>query len=54
MILTPSVSTLAFPCMKTPRLLSRGSRGRPQSFVAPAAPTTAFSRVDVRGWVGMK
>ena len=54
MILTPSVNTLAFPSMKTPRLLSRGSRGRTQSFVAPATPTTAFSRVDVRGWVGMK
>lgn len=54
MILTPSVNTLAFPSMKTPRLLSRGSRGRPQSFVAAATPTTAFSRVDVRGWVGMK
>ena len=54
MILTPSVNTLAFPSMKTPRLLSRGSRGRTQSFVAQATPTTAFSRVDVRGWVGMK
>ena len=54
MILTPSVNTLAFPSMKTPRLLSRGSRGRPKSFVAAATPTTAFSRVDVRGWVGMK
>lgn len=54
MILTPSVNTLAFPSMKTPRLLSRGSRGRPQSFVASATPTTAFSRVDVRGWVGIK
>lgn len=54
MILTPSVNTLAFPCLKTPRLSIRGSRGRPKSFVAPAAPTTAFSLVDVRGWVGMK
>ena len=54
MILTPSVNTLAFPSMKTPRLLSRGSRGRPQSFIAPATPTTAYSRVDVRGWVGMR
>jgi len=54
MILTPSVNTLAFPSMKTPRLLSRGSRGRPQSFIAQATPTTAFSRVDVRGWIGMK
>jgi tyrosine-protein phosphatase len=54
MILTPSVNTLTFPSMKTPRLLSRGSRGRQNSFVAPATPTTAFSRVDVQGWVGMK
>jgi len=54
MILTPSVNTLAFPSMKIPRLLSRGSRGRPQSFIAPATPTTAFSLVDVRGWVGAK
>jgi len=54
MILTPSVNTLAFPSMKTPRLLSRGPRGRPQSFIVPATSTTAFSRVDVRGWVGMK
>jgi len=54
MILTPSVNTLAFPSMKTPRLSMRGSRGRPQSFIAQATPTTAFSLVDVRGWVGMK
>lgn len=54
MILTPNVNTLAFPNMKTPRLLSRGSRGRPNSLFASATPTTAFSRVDVRGWVGMK
>ena len=54
MILTPSVNTLAFPSMKTPRLSIRGSRGRPQSLLASATPTTAFSRVDVRGWVGMK
>jgi tyrosine-protein phosphatase len=54
MILTPSVNTLAFPSMKTPRLSLRGSRGRPKSFVAQATPTTAFSLVDVRGWVGMK
>ena len=54
MILTPSVNTLAFPNMKTPRLLSRGSRGRHNSLIASATPTTAFSRVDARGWVGMK
>lgn len=54
MILTPSVNTLAFPSMKTPRLLSRGSRGRHSSLIASATPTTAFSRVDARGWVGMK
>jgi len=54
MILTPSVNTLAFPNMKTPRLLSRGSRGRHSSLITSATPTTAFSRVDVRGWVGMK
>lgn len=54
MILTPSVNTLAFPSMKTPRLLSRGSRGRPNSLISSATPTTAHSRVDVRGWVGMK
>ena len=54
MILTPSVNTLAFPSMKTPRLSMRGSRGRPQSFIAQATPTTAFSLVDVRGWIGMK
>ena len=54
MILTPSVNTLAFPSMRTPRLSSIGSRGRPKSFIAPATSTTAFSLVDVRGWVGMK
>jgi hypothetical protein len=48
------VNTLAFPSMKTPRLSMRGSRGRPQSFIAQSTPTTAFSLVDVRGWVGMK
>jgi tyrosine-protein phosphatase len=54
MILTPSVNTLAFPSMKTPRLSSRGSRVRPNSLISSATPTTAFSLVDVRGWVGMK
>ena len=54
MILTPSMNTLAFPSMRTPRMSMRGSRGRPQSFIAQATPTTAFSLVDVRGWVGMK
>ena len=49
-----STKILTFPSMKTPRLSSRGSRGRPSSLIFSATPTTALSCVDVRGWVGTK
>lgn len=55
MILTPSVSTfLPFPSVSTPRVSSLKT-GRRMSFIgvgAPATPTTAYSRVDARGWIG--
>jgi tyrosine-protein phosphatase len=57
MILTPSVSNFVpFPSISAPRVSTRKSHGRRTSFIGvgpPATPTTAFSRVDARGWVGM-
>lgn len=51
---TPTVSTFVpFPIIPTPR---RKSPGRRTSFIGVgqlATPTTAYSRVDARGWVGM-
>lgn len=55
MILTPSVSSFfPFPSASTPRV-STLKTGRRMSFIgigAPATPTTAYSRVDARGWIG--
>jgi tyrosine-protein phosphatase len=57
MILTPSVNNFVpFPSTSPPRVSTRKSHGRRTSFIgvgAPATPTTAFSRVDARGWVGV-
>ena len=55
---TPSTLTLTsnsfpFPPMSTPRVSTFKSEGRRKSFIgltAPATPTVASSRVDVRGW----
>ncbi|KIY65505.1 phosphatases II [Cylindrobasidium torrendii FP15055 ss-10] len=59
---TPSIMTLSnmmppggvpFPAM-TPRVSTFRSHGRTRSFIgiaAPPTPTTAFSKVDAKGWV---
>ncbi|TDL28577.1 hypothetical protein BD410DRAFT_834652 [Rickenella mellea] len=49
-------TSLPFPSLHTPRVSTfKGGHGRSRSFIGlgvPATPTTACSRVDVRGWVG--
>lgn len=62
---TPSTMTVTsnptgaipFPGLSTPRVSTFRSHGRTKSFIglgAPPTPTTACSRVDVRGWVGVE
>ena len=49
---TPNASSIQFPSTSTPR-----SRGRPRSIIGvgtPATPTTAFTRLNVRGYVGIQ
>jgi tyrosine-protein phosphatase len=49
-------SPLPFPSMSTPRVSTFRSGGRTRSFIglgAAPTPTTACSRVDVRGWIGL-
>ncbi|EIW64735.1 uncharacterized protein TRAVEDRAFT_112206 [Trametes versicolor FP-101664 SS1] len=56
---TPSTLTITsnsypFPSISTPRVSTFKSEGRRRSFIgltAPATPTVASSRVDVRGWM---
>ena len=61
---TPSTMTLMsnvvgpvpFPSLLTPRVSTFRSKGRTRSFIglgAPPTPTVAFSKVDVRGLVGL-
>jgi len=61
---TPSTMTLMsnvvgpvpFPSLSTPRVSTFHSKGRTRSFIglrAPPTPTVAFSKVDVRGHVGL-
>ncbi|KDR85175.1 hypothetical protein GALMADRAFT_54089 [Galerina marginata CBS 339.88] len=61
---TPSTMTLTsnlagpvpFPSLSTPRVSTFHSKGRTRSFIglgAPPTPTVAFSKVDVRGYVGL-
>ncbi|GJE86052.1 dual specificity phosphatase domain-containing protein [Phanerochaete sordida] len=55
MMLVPSSSLLKSP-MLTPRIASFRAAGNRRSFIGVgslATPTTACSRVDARGWVGM-
>ena len=53
-----SNSTLPFPSLSTPRISTfRTQGGRNKSFIglpSVSTPTVASSRVDARGWVGMK
>ncbi|KAJ7630663.1 hypothetical protein FB45DRAFT_793276 [Roridomyces roridus] len=62
---TPSTMTLTsntngsvpFPSISTPRVSTFRSQGRTRSFIglgAPPTPTTAFSRVDARGYIGLE
>jgi tyrosine-protein phosphatase len=62
---TPSAMTLMshhagpvpFPSLSTPRVSTFHSKGRTRSFIglgAPPTPTVAFSKVDVRGYVGLQ
>ncbi|TFK76925.1 hypothetical protein BDN72DRAFT_807171 [Pluteus cervinus] len=60
---TPSTMTLSnvgtplTSVFMTPRVSSFRSQGRTKSFIgvgAPATPTTAFSKVDARGYVGLE
>lgn len=56
MTLTSNPDPVSFPTFSTPRVSSFRSNGRTKSFIglwAPPTPTTACSRVDVRGWVGL-
>lgn len=49
--------TFPFPSQTTPRVATSRSHGRTRSFIglgASVAPTTAYSRVDARGWVGLE
>lgn len=62
---TPSTMTLTstmvnpmlFPSLTTPRVSTFRAHGRTRSFIglgAPPTPTTAFSKVDARGYVGLE
>ncbi|KAJ7169597.1 hypothetical protein C8R46DRAFT_1217277 [Mycena filopes] len=62
---TPSAMTLTsninasvpFPSLSTPRVSTFRSEGRTRSFIglgAPPTPTTAFSKVDARGFFGLE
>jgi tyrosine-protein phosphatase len=51
------INTCPFPSQTTPRVATSRSHGRTRSFIglgASVAPTTAHSRVDARGWVGLE
>lgn len=54
---SPGLLGGGLPGIATPRVASfKGSNGRRRSFIgigAPITPTTACSRVDARGWVGL-
>lgn len=59
MTVTSNVPTNAFPfpSQATPRVATSSSKGRTKSFIgigASVAPTTAYSRVDARGWFGLE
>lgn len=50
-------NTYPFPPQATPRVATSRSHGRTRSFIGlgtSVAPTTAYSRVDARGWVGLE
>ncbi|EGN96090.1 hypothetical protein SERLA73DRAFT_185626 [Serpula lacrymans var. lacrymans S7.3] len=52
-----NTNTFPFPAISTPRVATARTHGRVKSFIGvgvSAAPTTAYSRVDARGWVGLE
>ena len=62
---TPSTMTLTshlngpvpFPSLAPPRISTSQRHGRTRSFIglgAPPTPTTAFARVDAKGWIGIE
>ncbi|KAE9410892.1 hypothetical protein BT96DRAFT_983571 [Gymnopus androsaceus JB14] len=55
---TPRDQNIPFPTLATPRVATfRGPHGKTRSFIGlgpPPTPTTGFSRVDVRGYVGLE
>jgi tyrosine-protein phosphatase len=55
---TPREQNIPFPALATPRVSTfRGPQGKTRSFIGlglPPTPTTGFSRVDVRGYVGLQ
>ncbi|KAF9015341.1 hypothetical protein BDQ17DRAFT_1395650 [Cyathus striatus] len=62
---TPSIMTLTsnlagsvpFPTLSTPRVSTFRTHGRTRSFIGlavPPTPTTGFSKVDARGYVGLE
>ena len=56
-ITSNDINTCPFPSQTTPRISTSRSHGRTRSFIglgASVAPTTAYSRVDARGWVGLE
>lgn len=57
MTLTSNMNTpIPFPSLSTPRVSTFRQHGRTRSYIglgAPPTPTTAFSKVDARGYVGM-
>jgi tyrosine-protein phosphatase MSG5 len=57
MILTPTVgSFVPFPSLPTSSAPNRKSSSRRMSLIGvapPVTPTTAYSRVDARGWIGL-
>lgn len=59
MTITSNVQNISypFPSQPTPRVSTSRSHGRMRSFIGigtSVAPTTAYSRVDARGWVGLE
>ncbi|KAF7339711.1 Dual specificity catalytic domain-containing protein [Mycena sanguinolenta] len=58
MTLTSNLNTaVPFPSSSTPRVSTFRSQGRTRSFIglgAPPTPTTAFSKVDARGFFGLE
>ncbi|KAI0078946.1 hypothetical protein K474DRAFT_1673819 [Panus rudis PR-1116 ss-1] len=56
-LMLTSNAPVAFPTVSTPRISTFRSQGRSRSFIglpSVAPPTVASSRVDARGWVGLR